>query len=302
MDNVSRTVIILTGGLLLGFGILVAIWSIIAKTRGKDPKTIWTRYFAWFLIAPPIIVPLVWGRIPFIITMLILSLLCFREYAQAVGLWKDKRLMFICYAGIACIYGPIFFFEYGIFQAMPIYVVAFILTVPMQRDEYEHMIQKICLAVLGVVYFGWFFSHLAYFRNFPNGIAYVFLLFVLVEGNDAFAYLWGTLIGRHKLIPRLSPNKTVEGMMGAAASVIALAFGLRFLVPNITSIHLAVIAFALSIFGMCGDLTISFIKRDLKIKDMGALIPGHGGLLDRFDSIIFTAPLFFHFIRYFYGG
>jgi phosphatidate cytidylyltransferase len=91
-------------------------------------------------------------------------------------------------------------------------------------------------------------------------------------------------------------------MMGAAASVIALAFGLRFLVPNITSIHLAVIAFALSIFGMCGDLTISFIKRDLKIKDMGALIPGHGGLLDRFDSIIFTAPLFFHFIRYFYGG
>lgn len=302
MNEISRTIIFFSGGLLLGFGVLVAIWSLIAKARGKDPKTIWTRYLAWFLIAPPIIIPLVWGRIPFIAAMLVLSLLCFREYGQAVGLWKDRRLMVICYLAIACIYLPIFFFKYGIFQAMPIYVVAFILTVPMHRDEYEHMIQKVCLAVLGVVYFGWFFSHLAYFRNFTNGVAYIFVLFVLVEGNDAFAYLWGTLLGRHKLIPRLSPNKTVEGMFGAIMSVVALAFALRFLVPEISALHLAVIAFALSIFGMCGDLTISFIKRDLQIKDMGSLIPGHGGLLDRFDSIIFTAPLFFHFIRYFYGG
>ncbi|HOY10509.1 MAG TPA: phosphatidate cytidylyltransferase, partial [Candidatus Omnitrophota bacterium] len=213
----------------------------------------------------------------------------------------DKALMWICYIGIACIYGPIFGFEYGIFQAMPIYVIAFILTIPMHRDEYEHMIQKICLAVLGVVYFGWFFSHLAYLRNLSYGMLATFLLILLVESNDACAYLWGMVFGKHKLIPRLSPNKTVEGMFGATISVVGLAFAFRFLIPFVSAAHLVVLAFAVSVFGMCGDLTISFIKRDLKIKDMGNLIPGHGGLLDRFDSIIFTAPIFFHFLRYLYG-
>jgi len=90
-------------------------------------------------------------------------------------------------------------------------------------------------------------------------------------------------------------------MSGAIVSVVGLAFAFRFLVPFVSAAHLAVLAFAVSVFGMCGDLTISFIKRDLKIKDMGSLIPGHGGLLDRFDSIIFTAPIFFHFLRYLYG-
>lgn len=301
MNNDAKIILWIASSLLAIFGFIVAVWSLIAKARGRDVKTIWTRYLAWFLIAPPLIIPLIWGRAPFIILMGLLSILCFREYAHAVGLWKDKPLMLICYMGIACIYWPIFSFEYGIFQAMPIYVIAFILTIPMHRDEYEHMIQKTCLAVLGVVYFGWFFSHLAYLRNLSYGMPATFLLILLVESNDACAYLWGTLLGKHKLIPRLSPNKTVEGMLGSIISVIGLAFAFRFLLPAVSTAHLVVLAYAISIFGMCGDLTISFIKRDLKIKDMGTLIPGHGGLLDRFDSIIFTAPIFFHFLRYLYG-
>jgi len=301
MNNDAKTVVWIAGSLLGFFGLIVALWSGIAQTHDRNVKSIWTRYLAWFLIAPPIIIPLIWGRVPFIVLMGLLSLLCFREYAHAVGLWRDKALMWICYIGIVCIYGPIFGFEYGIFQAMPIYVIAFILTVPMHRDEYEHMIQKICLAVLGVVYFGWFFSHLAYLRNLSYGMLATFLLILLVESNDACAYLWGTVFGKHKLIPRLSPNKTVEGMFGSILSVVGLAFAFRFLIPFVSAAHLAVLALAVSVFGMCGDLTISFIKRDLKIKDMGSLIPGHGGLLDRFDSIIFTAPIFFHFLRYLYG-
>jgi len=301
MDDLSRTILTVTASILGGFGVLVAVWSLIAKFRGKDAKTIWTRYLAWFLIAPPLVIPLVWGRVPFLFVTFALSLLCFREYANAVGLWKDQRTMNICYLGILCIYWPIYFFKYGIFQAMPVYVVALILTIPMHRNEYENMIQKTCLATLGVLYFGWFFSHLAYLRNLTHGMAYVFFLIVLVEANDACAYLWGSLLGKNKLIPRLSPNKTVEGMIGSILSTIGIAFLMRPLVPHISTVHLVVLAFCMSVFGMCGDLTISFIKRDLKIKDMGTLIPGHGGLLDRFDSIIFTAPLFFHFVRYFYG-
>lgn len=301
MDHVSRLVIMLTAGILLFFGLLVVIWSLAAKAKGKDAKAIWIKYLAWFLIAPPLVIPLVYSRSGFQLVVLFLSILCFREYSRVVGLWKDKKLMAVCYLGIACIYWPIFFHEYGIFQAMPIYVIAFILTIPVQKDIYEHMIQKTCLAVLGVVYFGWFLSHLAYLRNSTQAVGYIFFLLVLVESNDAFAYLWGSLLGKHKLAPNLSPNKTKEGALGAMVSVIVMAFLLRPFLPGITTGHLILLTFSMSLFGMCGDLTISFIKRDLKIKDMGSIIPGHGGLLDRFDSIIFTVPIFFHFMRYFYG-
>lgn len=301
MNTIEKTVLFLTGSILVFFGLVVGVWALIAKARGRPVKSLLTRYLAWFLIAPPLVIPLVMGRIPFVIVMAVLSMFCFREYARAVGLWKDKGLMWSCYAAIACIYWPILWKDYGIFQAMPIYAIGFILTVPIQRNQYEHAIQKTCLAVLGVAYFGWFLSHLAYLRNLSYGVAGVFLVILLVECNDACAYLWGTLLGKHKLIERLSPNKTVEGMIGSIISVMALALVLRPLLPFVSLSHWMILALALSVFGMCGDLTISFIKRDLNIKDMGSLIPGHGGLLDRFDSIIFTAPIFFHFLRYFYG-
>ncbi len=301
MSESGRLVLTLTAQILGGFGVLVAIWSLIAKWKGRDAKSIWVKYLAWFLIIPPLILPLVFNRVAYQIVILVLSLLCFREYHRAIGLWRDQRVVALGYVAIISIHMPIWWYQYGIYQAMPIFAVAILLTIPMQRNEYEHMIQKTCLVVLGVIYFGWFLSHLACLRNLPNGLLAVFYLFVLVEANDAFAYLWGSLLGKKKLISNISPNKTTEGAIGAWLSVIGLALVMRFCLPYVTTFHIILIASIISVFGVCGDLTISFIKRDLKIKDMGNIIPGHGGLLDRFDSIIFTAPLYFHFLRYFYG-
>ena len=147
MRHDEKLILISSGILLFVFGIVVVAWSIMAKARGQDIKSLWTRYLAWFLIAPPLVGALVAGKIPFLILMAILSLFCFREYAHAVGLWKDSRLMMTCYLAILCIYWPIVYDEYGIYQAMPIYVIAFILTFPIQRNEYENMTQKTCLAV-----------------------------------------------------------------------------------------------------------------------------------------------------------
>jgi phosphatidate cytidylyltransferase len=297
----GRAVLLLTLAIVTGFGLLVSIWSIIARKRGESARPIWIKYLAWFVIIPPILIPLVYSRSVFQGIVLLLSLLCFREYTRVTGLWSDRRLVGVCYLAIVAIYYPVFTTWYGLYQAMPLYAIALVLALPVIRDTYEHMIQKVCLSVLGVIYFGWFFSHLAYLRNVEHGIAYIFLLLVLVESNDAFGYLWGTLLGRHKLAPRISPHKTIEGTFAAAASVMVLAWLLRYLVPSISTPHLLLLTFILAVFGTCGDLTISYIKRDLGIKDTGALIPGHGGLLDRFDSILFTAPLYFHFLRYFYG-
>jgi phosphatidate cytidylyltransferase len=286
---------------MLGFLALVVCWSLVLMWRGREVRTLWVRYLAWFAIIPPILIPLVVDRRLFLGVVLLLALLCFREYSRAVGLWRDPALCRVCYLGIAAIYLPIFDVWYGLYQAFPIYVVSLILIFPVMRDEYDHMIQKVCLAILGTVYFGWFLSHVAYLRNAPPGVEAIFVLLVLVESNDAFGYLWGTLLGRRPLAPRLSPKKTVEGALLAIVSVIVVGQLLGFLLPFVGRWHLAFLSFLVAVLGLCGDLVISFIKRDLKLKDMGSVIPGHGGLLDRFDSLVLAAPAYFHFLRYFYG-
>jgi len=303
MNNTEagRYVMIATACLMGGFGVLVAVWSVIAKLRGRPAWPIWRRYLAWFVITPPLVLPLAYSKVGYQVVVFVLSSLCFREYSRATGLWKDKKLVIACHVAIAAIYYPVFVEWYGFYQAMPAFAMAFVLMIPVIRDEYEHMIQKVCLAILGVLYFGWFLSHVAFLRNVEHSVAYIFFLLVIVESNDAFGYLWGSLIGRRKLVPQISPNKTREGMIGAVVSVLGLAVLLRVLVPQISTPHLLVLTFVLAVFGVCGDLMMSYIKRDLRIKDTGSVIPGHGGLLDRFDSLLLTAPMFFHFLRYHYG-
>ncbi len=296
-----KTIILLTmAGILGSYAILCAILSIIFKIKKKSVKSLWIKYLTWFIIIPPLLIPLVFSTLAFQIVILILSLLLFREYTHVVGLWKDRYYIVLCNIAIISCYIPIILKYFGFFQTMPVYLIVLIFLVPIVRGEYEHMIQKTCLSMLGVIYFGWLFAHIAYFVNVRNGIAFVFLLFILVEINDASGYIFGKLFGKRKLVPKISPNKTNAGFIGGILSVIGLSFVLKFLAPDFSVFHRILFAVIISVGGTCGDLVMSIIKRDLKIKDFGRILPGHGGLLDRFDSIIFVAPLFFHFVNLFY--
>ena len=151
-------------------------------------------------------------------------------------------------------------------------------------------------------------SHAAYLLTAPttlndNGGGPGLLLFLvaLTQLNDVAQFLWGKAVGRARVMPAVSPNKTWGGLLGGIGTTVALALvGYRYLTPF--SLYEAVIAGVLiSVFGFIGDVVISAIKRDLKVKDSGTLIPGHGGILDRLDSLTFTAPLFFHFTWYLYA-
>ena len=259
------------------------------------------RYLAWLIIIPPILLPLVFSRLLFQVVILLLSLQCLREFARATGLWSDRRIMRLCYVLVAAIYLPVLAGWYGVHQAAPVLAVAALLIAPIVRGSYEHMLQKVSLSILGVLYFGWFFSHLAYLRNLPCGVGAAFFLMVLVVCNDAFAYLWGKWLGRHKLAPRISPNKTIEGAVLGAAAAAGVAVLLRGLLPGLSVAMAGSLSAAVSVLGICGDLVISVIKRDVGVKDMGASIPGHGGVLDRCDSVILVAPVFFHVLRCCYG-
>jgi phosphatidate cytidylyltransferase len=121
----------------------------------------------------------------------------------------------------------------------------------------------------------------------------------MTQFNDVLQYVWGKLIGKRPIIPKVSPNKTWEGFLGGVVSTTFIATFVTAPLLTPLSFYYGLIAgLIISVSGFIGDVVISSVKRDLEIKDSGYLIPGHGGILDRFDSLIFTAPLFFHYIYY----
>jgi phosphatidate cytidylyltransferase len=150
-------------------------------------------------------------------------------------------------------------------------------------------------------------SHIAYLLVLPEasnpnagGPGLVLFLVFLTQFNDVAQYLWGKTLGRHKIIPKVSPNKTWEGFLGAVATTTLLSLLLSgWLTPMSWRVAIAA-GLLISIAGFVGDVTISALKRDIGLKDSGSMLPGHGGILDRIDSLTYTAPLFFHFIYYLY--
>ena len=187
-------------------------------------------------------------------------------------------------------------------MAMPVYAIALILTVPVFSGRAKGQLQRSSLAVMAFVYFGWMFGHLGMLTNTPHAYGYIFYIIFAVEINDVAAFCCGKLFGTHRLNPEISPNKTWEGAIGAVIVSMLLPWILWFSFPHFGPLQLLLVGLLVGIGGQLGDLTISFIKRDIGIKDMGSVIPGHGGILDRIDSLVFVVPIFFHITRWFDGA
>jgi len=137
------------------------------------------------------------------------------------------------------------------------------------------------------------FPHLAFIRENISGIYSIIFIVVVTELNDVFQYLMGKFFGKHKIVPKISPNKTLEGFIGGVFLTIILSNILGFFLLNSTILTNTILGFILGISGFCGDVFMSYLKRKNDIKDTGNLLPGHGGLLDRMDSLVFNAPIFF---------
>jgi len=172
-------------------------------------------------------------------------------------------------------------------------------------DQPKGYIQRVALGIFAFSLFGVCLGHYGYFANGQAGQAFLVAILLCVELNDVFAYCTGKLFGRRKLAPNTSPNKTIGGALGAMILTTVLFATLVHAIVHGTVLdrpwHLIALGLLLSITGQMGDLVMSSIKRDLGVKDLGVTIPGHGGLLDRFDSLIFVGPAMFHYINYFLG-
>lgn len=165
------------------------------------------------------------------------------------------------------------------------------------RRTVAHGLMDPAIVAFGPLYVGLCLGHLLPTRALPDGEFLIFGLFLVTWAADTGAYYAGTSLGRHKLAPSISPNKTVEGLVGGLAAAIGAAFlAQAWFLPSLTASDCVAVGCLLTAAGLLGDLAESAMKRGAGVKDSGSLIPGHGGMLDRLDSLLFTAPAFYYYV------
>lgn len=307
-SEIFRAYFLIMAGVLGVAGLVLAVlrWGL-----KKNVLSIWATYQSWLIMGPLALGFVFAGRVPVIIFFCVLAGLGFKEFARATGLYRDWWMTAVVYLGITAVGITSLMHQpqgeepgngwYGLFIVLPVYAVALILLVPIARNLVTGQLQRVSLAIVGFIYIGWMFGHLAFLANATDAYGYLLYIIFATEINDVAAFTFGKLFGKHPFRSNISPKKTWEGAIGALAVSMILPWVLRFSFPHFGTTQLILTGLIVSVGGQLGDLSISVIKRDIGIKDMGAGIPGHGGILDRIDSLIYVAPLFFHMAGYFYG-
>jgi phosphatidate cytidylyltransferase len=297
---------------LLTIGLLAIGGAIIAVVRfgfAKDVSQAWNAYRGWLVMIPLIAASLFAGRAVAICFFAVIAIVAFTEYARATGLHHDLTMTFTSLAGIVAIAVVAIASDpatgapgrFGLFMAVPVLVSSALMFASILRNRPEGQLKAVALALFGFLYIGWMFGHLAFLANARNAYGYLFYLIFAVELNDVAAFTCGKLFGRRPLCANVSPRKTREGALGAVLISALFPLAVRFALPDFSALDCVVAGLIVGVGGQVGDLSISVIKRDIGVKDMGKLIRGHGGMLDRIDSLLYTAPLFFHFARYTHG-
>ena len=163
--------------------------------------------------------------------------------------------------------------------------------------------RDVSYALLALVYIPVMLMHLVLLRQTPHGVKWLIVIMLIIMTNDSMAYYSGRALGRHKLYPLVSPNKSIEGALGGLlGSVIGVSVARLTFFPQLSITDIALTAIFIGFIGQSGDLFESMLKRSFGVKDSGNLFPGHGGVLDRMDSIIFAAPVTYYYATLFFKG
>ena len=293
-DETFRRYIVITVSLLALAGLVLLLLRVLTK---KDVRPVWLTYRSWLVMVPIIAGTIFLGREAVIIGSALLAVFCFKEFARATGLYGDWWITGVVYVLILACMAATLAGAWPTFAAMPIVALAAIFLVPIARNRAAGQLQATALAVLGFALVGWALSHLGWLARSRH--PYGTLLFVIfaTEVCDVAAYLGGKLLGGRKIRPDISPKKTWCGSLTALGIALTLPWLLSFSLPGFGASEKILAGLIVGVGGQLGDLAISLIKRDLGIKDMGAALPGHGGLLDRCDSLLFVVPAFVHLCR-----
>jgi phosphatidate cytidylyltransferase len=299
---------------VLGVLILASvIGSLLKKTARSDAAratidNLNARTRAWWKMCAIFALTLLIGQIGTLILFALLSLLALREYITLIPTRRgDHRTLIWTFFVITPLqYYLIGIQWYGFFAIMiPAVVFLFIPTRIAMTGDTEHFLERAAKIQFGIMICLYCLSYapallMLRIPGFEGHDARLLFYLVLVaQMADVLKYTWGKLFGRHKIVPHVSPNKTWEGFLGGVLTATALGSALWWITP-FTPLQAAGMSLVIALLGAAGGLVMSAIKRDAQVKDFGAMIEGHGGILDRIDSLCFAAPIFFHLVRYFF--
>jgi len=298
-------------GVIILFLLVLAslVVGILKMARpGKDWLELSNRIKAWWIMSGVFLIAMSVSQKVSIIFFAFMSFWALKEYFTILTTRRsDHRAIFWAFLTIPIQYYWISIHWYGMFLIfIPVYMFLFLPIRLVLVGEMQGFLAATSRIQWGIMAFVFGLGHIAYLLTLPqlqgtkvNGSALVFFLVLMTEMNDVFQYIWGRTLGVHKILPLVSPKKTWEGFLGGVFSTMILSVIFRFLTPFSIFWALAIGAIIAAV-GFCGDVVMSAVKRDAGVKDFGQLIPGHGGMLDRVDSLCFTAPVFFHITVYFY--
>ncbi|MBM3523625.1 MAG: phosphatidate cytidylyltransferase [Alphaproteobacteria bacterium] len=294
-------------------GVLVlasAIGAVLKWRAGGRPSPVVdnlvARINAWWVMVAVIGLAFLFGKTGVIVLFALVSFTALREFLTITTTRRgDHWALFAAFfVVLPTQYVLIAIDWYGLYSIfIPVYAFLVLPIIATLRADTTRFLERISEVQWALMVSVFCLSHVPALMTLTipgfegRNLLLIAFLVVVVQSSDVLQYVWGKLLGRTKIAPALSPSKTVEGFVGGVLSATGLGAALWWITP-FAPWQAAVIAFLIAMMGFFGGLVMSAIKRDRGIKDWGAMIAGHGGMTDRVDSVIFSAPIFFHVIRY----
>ncbi|MCS4532909.1 phosphatidate cytidylyltransferase [Neisseria montereyensis] len=306
------------GWVFVAIFIVLMVASAIGKwleyKKGSDNTTVANlnaRVYAWWVMTLVLLLAFWFGKTGTVVLFFLVSFAALREFLTLVYKYRsDYSVMLVCfYILLPVQYYFVFTEWYGMFSIfIPVYGFLILPIIGSLSGRTEHFLERAAKTQWAAMISVFCLSHVPalltlHLDGFPQEQNILLLIFMIgvVQASDVLQYIWGKTLGKRKIMPSLSPSKTVAGTVGGIASAVVVAMLMAPLTPFSTW-QAGLIGLVICLMGFFGGLVMSAIKRDHGVKDWGNMIQGHGGMLDRVDSICFAAPVFFHIIRYFWHG
>lgn len=304
--------------IILGAGGILILASIIGwvlarrySTQGNNItiENLNDRIRSWWVMVLFLALALLGGKAGVTILFAICSFAALREFMTLTNSIRADHwsLVIAFFIVLPVQYYLIWIDWYALFATfIPVYVFLMLPIISALRGDTRNYLVRVAEVQWALMICVFFASHVPAFLTLDlagyegRNVLLIAFLVVVVQLSDVLQYIWGKLIGRHKIAPRLSPSKTIEGFVGGSLSATLVGAALWWMTP-FTPWQAGLMAFVITVMGFFGGLVMSAIKRDRGVKDWGHTIAGHGGFIDRLDSVVFSAPIFFYLTRYFWS-
>ncbi len=311
LNKEADVICLMVLGLLVAASVVAGVLKLVMKGE-KSAKTLnnlISRTGAWWVMCLLLLLAMVLGRGAVITFFGLVSFLALREFVTLTNTRKSdhRGLFYAFFLVIPLQYMLVYAGWYGLFTVfIPVFVTFVMAVLGTLKGDSVNYLGRTAKVQWGLMICVYAISHIPALLELNvegmvgKSVNLVLFLLVVVECSDVFQYVWGKLFGKKKVAPNLSPSKTWAGLVGGGLTAIGIGTGLYWLTPFSPG-EAAGVSAVVVIVGFGGGVIMSGVKRDAGIKDFGDLIPGHGGVLDRMDSLAFAAPVFFHIVRFYFG-